>query len=175
MKHPLKLRHRIARQMTCKIKGHKWAIAERRRRPDRLYFDDLEMDDYDAAMRNISYVERKRSGNVLWESLAWWDIKCVRCRLKTRGMSTYPWYADRYYQVKRFFSGAGWTAKYYLTESSGPLWKRVIATPILAVASGVEQSWLSWNDIERNNVMWWPMDVAGEIHIWLSEWVEDTK
>lgn len=177
MKHPLKLKHRIAREMTCKIKGHKWVISKRQRRPDRLYLDDIESsEDYRAAMLNdISYLERKTSRNELWESLAWWDVKCVRCRWKKSGMSIFPWHKDRWYQVKRFVQDVGWTSKYYLMGTSGPLWKKVIAVPVIAVASGIEQSWASWNDIECGSFMWWPIEVAGEIHNKLLEWVEDTK
>lgn len=73
MKYPLKWYHRAGREFLCYWTGHKIKTARRRVKN----FEELSEMGYD----QIPYALRKMP-NCMWENIAWWGSKCIRCRQK---------------------------------------------------------------------------------------------
>lgn len=90
--------HYWLREWGCFFLGHDWKHSPRR--PSKYY--DMEEEE-------IPYVERVGKGNYLWETVAWWSSKCIRCRLKTKEWAWHPWYKN----IRQGLKGGFWEVKWY--------------------------------------------------------------
>jgi hypothetical protein len=161
MKHPLSERRwlNLWLETVCFTLGHRWVHSPSRK-------TEWWGGDYDAA----PYVLRKRSGNVLFEDVAWWTDKCTRCRYKVR-----PDHGDRHevwHRRTRWAIGDaanhGWwcMTRTFKDWRRYPLWVpavQLLMTPVCAAAQGVIHLWqfngggipVSWFEWILDLQDWW--------------------
>ena len=155
MNHPLYSRRwlNIWRETVCWAIGHQWVHSPRRTT------EWYGTEDYET---RAPYVLRKRSGNILYEDVAWWSAKCRRCRHKQRPDHGEPhevWHRILHRAVACGIQSARWHVESMREDRSRyPLWVHALAVPMTAISfaeqftlhllrfdgSGVPASWMSW-------------------------------
>jgi hypothetical protein len=143
MNHTLKWRHLFIRELGCFLFGHNWKHSPRRRTK---YFG---MD-----VHEVPYLDRVGKGNYMWEDIAWWGSKCIRCRERTNEWPWYPWYKSTWwafidsFQYAAFLGGLLLFDKFYKRN-----WKIFIALIPIMVTGGLSQFWMHFDG--RLPSTWW--------------------
>lgn len=110
MDYPLTKWQIFWRETICFFTGHKWKHSPRRQTK---YYD---------APDTVPYGLHKETGNALFEYIAWWSGKCVRCRYKARRNEMWdPWYKTQYWAFRGAWSDFKWHSKYSFFETETPL------------------------------------------------------
>lgn len=171
MKYPLNRWHRAERQLMCFFFGHKWKCSPFR-----------ETQYWGMEKKDVPYAYRKSTGNYMFENIAWWSSKCVRCRRINRhsDWKLGPWYRTLYYGIINGFSAMITTVEVDLFRmyngaskyEAPPIWKRLVATPILMLAHGFEQFYVSFYG---SSLPMFPLGLALDIHYNVDEWLNHTQ
>jgi hypothetical protein len=142
----LKWLHRFVRETQCFFFGHKWVHSRRKRTEWWNGDDSLHGSD-------VPYGVRKISGNHLFEDIAWWTVKCTRCREKVRRMDSgvswgyQTWYKRLYHSIcYGFFGTTGivWhLQEVWKDRKKHPLWLTLLGIP-LSVNSSLAGSVVHW-------------------------------
>lgn len=163
MKHPLHERYwlNLWLETVCWALGHQWKHSPTRQTE---WYD---VDDYD---KKAPYVLRKRSGNILFEDVAWWSAKCTRCRFKVRPDHGDPhevWHRRVWVGLRAGLQSAAWHVGFVREDRfHRPWWVNALCmlmVPAHGLAQftlhllrfdggGVPHTWLAWTwDVEH----WW--------------------